>query len=184
MPRDSRSQPAATARQSSRKWSGAFVDAREATARPKHARELGDGPVAVVDVVERVVAGDRVEGAVGEGELPDVGQPRVEPALARRGDRSLRAVDTDDLGRGVLARDAAVAATDVEHPPWRDLGERREQCLLLVEVVEAEPAGAVEPAQLQAVERRVLAGDVAVVVHGHAWCLAPECQAPRRESAI
>jgi hypothetical protein len=109
-------------------------------------------------VVEHPVGENDVKLAVREWQRLDVGDLRIDAARPRRFDRSRREVDADDLGRADERRELTGAAAGVEHSPRVRLRNRCEHRVDRFAGV-SQPAGPVEPATPEPVERRVLARD-------------------------
>lgn len=110
-------------------------------------------------MVEGVIAGHGVERAVVERQVLSVGDPGVEAACRRGGNRRLGAVDADHFPGCIEACQTAVPTADVEHPFGSHLGEGGQERLLLVEIVESQPAGPIGPPHFQAAERGIFPGD-------------------------
>src|SRR6266511_5699264 len=107
----------------------------EPAARPQDARELGECPIEVGDVIEHPRRDGDVELLVLERQVLDVAEPRVDPLSALDLDHSLRLVDADQL-RAELTDDSlghlALPAADLEDAARPRLGDSLEEDLARV----------------------------------------------------
>ena len=146
---------------------GRVVDPGEPAAGPENADELGQRTVGVGEVVKHVAARDDVEAAVRERELARVGELGVETALRGLLDRRRRSVDAHHLRGRVERGEPTVAAADVEDARRMNLRDCRTSVCSSVQVVEPQPAGPVEPAHREPIERVVFANHDSGIVNSH-----------------